>query len=310
MLKDQDKIKELFSEKLGNFQAPVNPELWTSIASQIGATSTVAATGTSVVVKAIIGVAAAGIVAVGTYFAVNSTEESASSKSDGQVSQNEITLDSNSEDSSEDLNNSGKTNNSEPVSKEMNGNSSFTLKEEHRASEENKNEKVLNSESNKGEENHSSEHIAKNPLINNVGPNNSGKNSTVSKEDEVIIKNENKSTTGIKEENKIIPVVTDVKAPKKPLAEISETPDVFTPNGDNANDELFINYSGELVDFSLVVLNMNNTTVFETKDPNFKWRGEMMNGELAPNGSYVYIIIARDANGTPINKYQRLTITR
>ena len=310
MLKDQDKIKELFSEKLGNFQAPVNPELWTSIASQIGATSTVAATGTSVVVKAIIGVAAAGIVAVGTYFAINSTEESATSKADGQVSQNEITLDSSSEDSSEDLNNSGKTDNSEPVSKEMNGNGSFTLKEEQRASEENNNEKVLNSELSKGEEHRSSEHIAKNPLITNVSPNNSGKNSTVSKEDEVIIKNENKSTTGIKEENKIPPVISDIKTPKKPLAEISETPDVFTPNGDNANDELFINYSGELVDFSLVVLNMNNTTVFETKDPNFKWRGEMMNGELAPNGSYVYIIIARDANGTPINKYQRLTITR
>lgn len=307
MLKDQDKIKELFSEKLGNFQAPVNPELWTSIASQIGATSAVATTGTSVLVKAIIGVAAAGIVAVGTYFAINSTEESANSKADGQVSQNEITLDS----SSEDLNNSEKADNYEPVSKEMNGKSSFPLKGEQRTTEEDKNEKVLLSESNKGVENHSSaEQIAKNPLITNVGPNNSGKNSTGSKEDEVIIKNENKSTTGIKEENKIPPVISDIKTPKKPLAEISETPDVFTPNGDNANDELFINYSGELVDFSLVVLNMNNTTVFETKDPNFKWRGEMMNGELAPNGSYVYIIIARDANGTPINKYQRLTITR
>ena len=56
-MKGRDEIKELFSDKLGNFEAQVRPDMWANIASQIGGTTTsVASSGLSLLSKTFIGI--------------------------------------------------------------------------------------------------------------------------------------------------------------------------------------------------------------------------------------------------------------
>jgi len=299
MLNEQDKIKELFSDKLGNFQAPVNPELWSSIASQIGATTTMAAAGTSVLAKTIIGIAAAGVIAVGTYFVVNSENESNLSVAENNPIKNEQLPEPTSETESnkeevelKNIDNSQTFNSTMGVREKVKvGKDNDPLIDANFGALDESNLKV----------NHNQEIVVEPKSLEPL--NSAPKVLTKIPKDAPVEK--------IEKDKFVQPTkVTEPVLTKVALASISETPDIFTPNGDNVNDELFIKYSGELIDFSLVIMSMNNTTVYETKNPDFRWRGEMMNGDVAPNGNYVYIIVARDANGVPINKYQRLTITR
>jgi len=314
MLKEQDKIKELFSEKLGNYQAPVNSELWSSIASQIGTASTVAVAGTSVLVKVIIGSAAASLITLATYFAINPSENENIPTKKAQVLNNDAYDESKS---------TGDYKNNTP-SQKINSSLGYNPSQKKEGGQHDQVELVNNGEisldlveKSDVRKVYDGSLLAENKQKTNVYPTNSPVSSIPNpstSNSQVNLSGVNRDTKNVilsdKNNTDTQPVADEHKSLKKPLAEISETPDIFTPNGDNTNDELFINYSGELIDFSMVVLNMNNTTIFETKDPKFKWGGEMKNGELAPSGSYIYIIIARDANGVPINKYQRLTITR
>ncbi|MEX1193340.1 MAG: gliding motility-associated C-terminal domain-containing protein [Brumimicrobium sp.] len=90
---------------------------------------------------------------------------------------------------------------------------------------------------------------------------------------------------------------------------ITKTPNTFTPNNDGSNDELFIEHEG-LVEFQLNVFNEQQELIYSTTDPDFKWMGIDNKGKSVPEGSYVYIIMAKDAAGNVINKYQRLSIRR
>src|SRR5690606_16209536 len=80
-------------------------------------------------------------------------------------------------------------------------------------------------------------------------------------------------------------------------ATITLLPDVFTPNNDGANDEFFIEHTGRLLDFQLVVIDAKNTVVYQTNDPEFIWRGVTRQGEEVQDGNYYYIITARDEAG-------------
>lgn len=73
-MEGKDNIKELFSQKLGNYEAKVNPELWAKISSQVaaGATTTVA-TGLSLFTKIAIGVGVSAA-AIATVVLLNSND--------------------------------------------------------------------------------------------------------------------------------------------------------------------------------------------------------------------------------------------
>ena len=86
-------------------------------------------------------------------------------------------------------------------------------------------------------------------------------------------------------------------------------PNVFTPNGDGSNDLLFIE-SELLTEFSVVVLDLNNQVIFKSSDPNFKWDGRMLNGDIAPSGTYVYYVTAIDQFGNAVQKHSSLRINR
>lgn len=90
---------------------------------------------------------------------------------------------------------------------------------------------------------------------------------------------------------------------------LGDLPNVFTPNGDGRNDELFIE-SKHLKTFQLTVMDRSQNVVYTTNDPNFKWDGIDQKGSPVSVGEYIYIIVAEDKAGNMINKYQQLTIRR
>lgn len=91
--------------------------------------------------------------------------------------------------------------------------------------------------------------------------------------------------------------------------EIGDLPNVFTPNGDGRNDELFIECK-YLKSFQLTVMDNNQNILFSTNDTNFRWSGIDKNGTPVKEGNYVYMIVAEDEAGNTINKYQHLRIQR
>jgi len=68
-------------------------------------------------------------------------------------------------------------------------------------------------------------------------------------------------------------------------------PNVFTPNGDDLNDE-FISFPYRSIDHvEMKIFNRWGTLVFDTTVPDIFWKGEDRNtGELCGDGVYFYII--------------------
>ncbi|MCC5924682.1 MAG: gliding motility-associated C-terminal domain-containing protein [Crocinitomicaceae bacterium] len=91
---------------------------------------------------------------------------------------------------------------------------------------------------------------------------------------------------------------------------IDHLPNVFSPDGDGINDELFISAS-HIKDFQITVFDSKNNVVYQSNDVNFRWNGvDIRSGLPVPTGSYYYIITASDEQGNNINKFQHLTIKR
>ena len=79
---NKDQIKDLFSHGLQDHQVSVDPALWSSISSSLGAGA--AKTGLSILTKTLIGVAASSIAVVSIYLA---TQTPSSSKPDKKTVQ-------------------------------------------------------------------------------------------------------------------------------------------------------------------------------------------------------------------------------
>lgn len=82
-------------------------------------------------------------------------------------------------------------------------------------------------------------------------------------------------------------------------------PNVFTPNGDEANDLFFITSNG-LTEYNLTIVNRWGNTVFESEDPNEGWDGTS-GGELCADGTYFYILKAKSAS-KEYNKHGHITL--
>lgn len=84
---------------------------------------------------------------------------------------------------------------------------------------------------------------------------------------------------------------------------------VITPNGDNVNDvmDLSVYKFGEL---NFVILNSWGNVVWQSYDPNSKWDGKTLFGELVSEGTYFYRLDGVDYFGNKINKSGFVQVVR
>jgi gliding motility-associated-like protein len=283
-LKGKDKIEQLFSDKLGNFEAKVDPSLWTGISSQLGAqTAATTSAGMSVLTKAIIGITAASIVVVSTVYLTKS--ETDSKLNDEIIANSEQTISS--------------TINTEKT-KELTNEVSI---------EKIVNEKTETIESTSVIEDQPAPIVSSHEEINDFLT------------EEVIIETEkernNYKLPEIKTEKQtevpeiVIPVEEEVivEAEEIELYKIESLPNIFTPNGDGNNDIFMIESTG-LTDFSITILNNQNKVVYQSNQANFRWNGLDLTQNQVAAGNYVYYITARDSAGNPVNKYSQLVLRR
>ena len=302
---EKDNIKELFNQKLSGHEVPVNPELWNAISSQIGSAGAVtsAVTIKSIILKSVIGISVASI-AIASYIYITNPEESIEStnpnpsliKKDNKLDQEEPLL---LEDSKilikaedDDVNEKTPPKSSQVLITPKDDLSSTTpfLANEAPVKLNNQNEITLQ------------DNVK--PIIENIKSDVEELVVTAGTPDDIII-----------EESEETPNANELANPEVQIEEENITksrilmPNVFTPNGDGSNDLLFIE-SEALTGFSVVVLDLNNQVIFKSSDPNFKWDGRMLNGDMAPTGTYVYYVTAIDQQGNAVQKHSSLRINR
>jgi gliding motility-associated-like protein len=281
-MEEKDFIKDLFQEKLSNFETPVRLEVWSSISSSIGATS--ATTGLSFITKFIIRTSLTAAVSTGIWFAVSNSDNGTKLKKEPIKIEKPIFIETN-----EDYQNKEATKPkfSDVQIKTETEKISLTIPESEL--------KFDNLE-----------------IEENLKPNNSiseFKSFTPEKNQDLEPMIEQRIVT--KSDSKVDNLASVLNADSKPKPTLSDVkinlPNVFTPDGDGTNDYLTIP-KVELKDFSLVILNEKGETIFTTIDIEFSWDGTLLNGEKSPAGNYVYFITGKDNNGKTFNKYSNLNI--
>ena len=73
--------------------------------------------------------------------------------------------------------------------------------------------------------------------------------------------------------------------------EFFNVPNVFTPDEDGINEELFIDNSG-IKEFSILIYDRWGLKKYESTDPYFRWNGKGLDGQAVSDGTYYYIINA------------------
>ena len=87
-------------------------------------------------------------------------------------------------------------------------------------------------------------------------------------------------------------------------------PSAFTPNAslDNVNSTFKVGAYG-ILKLHITIEGRNGNLVYESDDPNFEWDGKIK-GQNAPEGVYVYKIVAIAESGKKFEKYGTLTLIR
>lgn len=89
-------------------------------------------------------------------------------------------------------------------------------------------------------------------------------------------------------------------------SKVTKFPDVFTPNGDGANDYYSIEIQN-INNFHVMIMDVNNKIVFESSDPQFKWDGSVRN-EIQKSGQFACIVTGTDNEGKSFKDIQLFVI--
>jgi gliding motility-associated-like protein len=292
-VENNDNIKELFKEKLGDFEANVRPEIWSSISSQISsAPAAVGTLGSSFLAKGV--VVFSFVAAVGAIVYFSSTKTEATENSPNETKSQKLTVTEARKEQTQKAENTG-IESIVDVEKDQPSKTEFAAREENNrfhAREENKENTIfIENVYNRFDEIESVQAVPVSQTI---------------LENSIVVNDKMETNTVVK------PFITEV------LSNISEAntetykldlPNVFTPNNDGINDIFKVNTVG-LTEFSLVVLDQRNKIIFSTQDSNVSWDGLSLSGEPVSSGNYVYFITARDASGNLITKHSLLRIER
>jgi gliding motility-associated-like protein len=292
-MEDRDPIKDLFSEKLGQLEAPVRPELWAGVSAQIGASTAAATGGVSFISKVLIGFSIAASVAVTAYLLSENKSESKPADVRGatvpQFEKKELeTQSSESVTTSEELSNRKES----PTINRQGDQESFSS-----VMDEKEQPGIVEQQY----QGNTFQHTGTNQVVE--------ENKPFSNEEAVENNSIGEPVSGSDKEDRQLQENTSSDLSTDLLIEL---PNTFTPNGDGINDKFFIQGLNEagLVDFSLIVLDASNKVVFQTSDSRFEWSGEALNGEQVPAGNYIYYFTAKTNSGKSVTKYSRLTVNR
>lgn len=301
-MSDKDQIKELFSDKLGGFEAKVNPELWTNIASQIGTTAaTTASVGMSLATKIMIGVSAASVISVAAFLISNSEKEP--KKKEVKSEQVSEVAPNNNEGSAMIL----------IDGKEPQGSSETNV-----ATSDKQNVELNASVPNDPEKLHApapitSEELQKSIIrLNTVFVENNKKVTTdTTKTQKAENKQENQGV--LIEEKEDLSKTDQVEVPFTENVEEKLDlilPNVFTPNDDGWNEVLKMEVPENVTDFQITILNSEGKVVYQSDDPNFRWGGRhYLSGDKVIAGQYVYFVILKVGDNEPIEKSSYLKIS-
>lgn len=279
-MKDKDYIKDLFKDSLENLESPVRPELWNAVSSSISTSST-PAVGSNIFSTSKLIIASVSILTIGSftyYLSTDSTPQKTfdSSQKNIKSSLEAINKASRKEKKSADFYNI----------KKINSNKQFDF------SNQTNELPVLD--------------FLNSPIINTVVSNSNNpvlENLSSELASNVIEQKPNQTTVStplIEETNQSINNI-----------EITDhqfvLPNVFTPNNDGSNDKFEIK-GLSLTDFSLVIINSKNETIFQTTENDFSWDGRLQNGDLAPSGNYIYYIVGKTIGKKDYTKISQLSI--
>jgi gliding motility-associated-like protein len=280
-VENRDEIADVFREKLSGFESEVRPELWSAVSSQIAGQ---AAAGVSALTKIIITLVTAAAVVTGVVL-YNISDESGTVKKEQNFQKSEH---------SDEV---------APVASNVNL-------------------EIVEFPQKENEFSKDSPLIAPNETVNLLNEVNQGVGQSDEKQQVIglddiapfIERDEARFIKETEEPRNIIEEsngqkVDETTPEKRANAQIKQLPNVFTPNGDGSNDRFTIDSEG-LTDFQIVILNEANKVVYTSSDASFIWDGTMMNGDLAPAGTYLYYMTAKDENEAVISRSSLLKLIR
>jgi gliding motility-associated-like protein len=280
-LKDKDYIKDLFKDSLENLESPVRPELWNAVASSISASSASALGSTIFSSSKLIIASVSLLITIGGFTYYLSTDSTPQKTFDSSQKINESSL--------EVMN--------QPSRKDKTSADIYNIKK-------------INSNNQLDFSNQSYElpvvDFTNSPIINTV----------VSNSNNPVLENHSLELASniIEQKPNQTPVSTPlIEETNQSINNIETTdyqfvlPNVFTPNNDGSNDKFEIK-GLSLTDFSLVIINSKNETIFQTTENDFSWDGHLQNGDLAPSGNYIYYIVGKTFAKKDYTKISQLTI--
>jgi len=287
MSDEKDILKDLFSEKLENYEAKVNPALWNSIASKIAVpAATSAVVGKTVLSKIIIGSSIAAAVAIGGYIFLTPSENTTTPTKETVVPKEQVSKSNTSKAFVEA---------EEAVVASQNKTKSVSIKNTDNQEVTVNNELIPT---------HSNEHGGE--VVTTIRTETTEEIITTIKHspDAPAEKSVSKTTKTTRQE-----LQREKQKSDQEDNSIENLPNVFTPNNDGSNDYFSIQSSG-VKDFSIVVMDNKNSVVFKSDDANFKWNGVDLKGDQVPEGNYIYYITGYNAKGKVITKYSALKVVR
>lgn len=305
-MSDKDYIKELFSEKLGGYEAKVDPKLWSNISSQIGVVGAGTTTGLTVAAKWLIGIVVSTATVVTAVIVVNSFEDQQDKKvaEDQQtnIEQEPVVKENKPEENIVD----------EQIINVDNSETIAVLQNESPASAQE--ESAVKTEAQETQEEHNKPAVNKgvNHEEEKTEENNQGaaNNEQPSSDKEVVNKEQENKT--VKPETVLeVPEAFEEEVVKNESKDysIGQLPNVFTPNNDGENDYFRIE-SENLTGFAITILNEQNKIVYQSSNPDFVWDGKDSAGNPVPDGRYVYFITAKEFSNDKPRRYSPLFIQR
>lgn len=283
-MEGKDNIEELFSDKLGNYEAQVNPEMWAKVASQIGASSAAVGVGVSVLTKWLIGIGVSAAAVTTAAIVISSSD----------------------------------VNKQNPITETSREKQEQAIKEVVSGTINQTDSKAPTTPAKKIEQENSILPVVVAPIKRKTAPFVDltpeelliGTVMTVEKKAINSPLITSPFTEPPKEEPK-----TEARLEMKPRViavpsfTIAQYTNIFSPNGDRVNDEFYLEING-VVDFYIIVINNLGEAVFKSDEADFRWKGRNFRDEAVPVGEYVYMISGRDKDGNPIAQTKSLTITR